>query len=51
MKTGDGIRSIMKDRDHNGFEFIKNDPTLEKKIFSVVVKNDSDEIMKTSIAS
>lgn len=36
----------MKDRDHNGFEFIKNEPALESKIFKVVVSSELES--KTS---
>ena len=40
FKTSDGVRPIMIDRDHNVFEYIKNEPELEKKIFSMICKND-----------
>ena len=36
VRTAEGVRSYMSDRNQNGFVYIKDDAELEKKIFKVV---------------
>ena len=40
MKTGDGMKCFLKDKDNNGFTYVKPGSGLEKKIFKVYDKKD-----------